>query len=912
MNDLDFPELPSDDELGITDEDREQFEQDVENDSPEVSDPELEALLGDTPVKSRGGAKTGASEDGKGSQQEPAATSTAGGRDDAVRRTWRGPLTLVALLLISAFASSRTGLPKPVPANGPDSVFSSSRAMSTLVEMVRRAHPPGSPEHAWVRDFIIGEMTELGMDPEIQTTTSLVQAETRARAATIRNIVGVIPGTAPTGGVLITAHYDSREIAVGAGDDGSGVVAALEAIRAIRTGPPLQNDLIVVFTDAEELGLMGARAFVAEHELMADVDIVLSFEMRGAGGPSIMFETAEDNGWIVRTMKEWDTHPFANSMSYEVYKRMPNGTDFTPFIEAGTQGLNFASIDNAHVYHQVFDTPDNLSEATLQHHGIHALGALKYYGNADLTSVDDDNVTYFSVPGLGLFVYGQVWVLPISGLLLALLVVVVLAGRRFGAAPKGMILGIAGSLLVCGAAYGLGYGLMQWLPGMHGEVGMLHGSVFHREGWYVLAIGFGTLAVVTLVTGLLGRWASIVELSIGALVLPAGLAVALSVAAPLAAMNLQWPAVAAGLSILILTVLRDRREGTVGWVSTLILAVPVILLLEPIVELIWLALTLRMAGIIGVLVALMLLLCLPLLNALRHPNVWWAPLTALVLAGSALGVGVLGTRSNADRPAPSTLVYAYEHGSGDALWATSPGDRDRPGVIWAASTARVVFDEIRDLSAWGYPGGDVPAATAPIFEVTPPEAYVLADNVEDGARVVDLRVRSRIGAEAMQFHLDAGVVLQSINGVPIENGATVQIVEHWGEPDGAVALSLRMPAGSPIGVHVVEHLLRPDEIVGEGRFDRPGRLAPNVNWMSDRAMIRFSVAAFADPQHAMINVAAPPPALSDGSGVMVADTLAVDSLVADSVRIDTMTVSDTTTANDTTTLDTLLTERRVP
>ena len=123
---------------------------------------------------------------------------------------------------------------------------------------------------------------------------------------------------------------------------------------------------------------------------------------------------------------------------------------------------------------------------------------------------------------------------------------------------------------------------------------------------------------------------------------------------------------------------------------------------------------------------------------------------------------------------------------------------------------------------------------------------------------------------------------------------------------GAVALSLRMPAGSPIGVHVVEHLLRPDEIVGEGRFDRPGRLAPNVNWMSDRAMIRFSVAAFADPQHAMLNLAAPPAALSDGSGVMVADTLAVDSLVADSVRI------GTTTANDTVTLDTVLTERRVP
>jgi len=155
MSDFDFPDLPSDDELGITDEDREQFEQDLADDATGASDPELKTLLGDTPAKPGGGAQTGASGDGQGSQKEPAAASTAGGRDDAVRRKWRGPLTLLALLLISAFASTRTGLPKPVPANGPDSVFSSSRAMSTLVEMVRRAHPTGSPEHAWVPRLVL-------------------------------------------------------------------------------------------------------------------------------------------------------------------------------------------------------------------------------------------------------------------------------------------------------------------------------------------------------------------------------------------------------------------------------------------------------------------------------------------------------------------------------------------------------------------------------------------------------------------------------------------------------------------------------------------------------------------------------------------------------------------------------------
>jgi len=941
MSDFEFPDLPSDEELGITDEDRKAYEEEFGGESTDTGDPELAELLGDsatTPkpgdpsgsspspkdakrtekqlarearkaekaaraearrvkkeqekearARAKAGAKAGAlggnvghegSEEGRsGGSPEGhlAARGAASASDDGVKRTWRGPVTLVALLLVSAFASTRTGLPRPVPANAPDSVFSSSRAMSTLVEMARRPHPPGSPEHARVRNFLVSELAELGMEAEIQTTTSLVQFGARARAATVRNIVARIPGSAPSGGVLITAHYDSREIAVGAGDDASGVVTALEAIRALRTGPPLQNDLIVVFTDAEELGLMGARAFVAEHALMADVDIVLSFEMRGAGGPSIMFETADQNGWVVRTMKEWDTHPFANSMSYEVYRRMPNGTDFTPFVDAGAQGLNFAAIDNAHVYHQVFDTPDNLSEATLQHHGIHALGALAYYGNADLSEVNDDNVVYFSLPGLGLVVYGQAWVLPVSGLLLALLAVAVVVVRRAGAGLRGVALGVVGSLFVLGSAYALGYGLMQWLPGMHGEDGMLHGSVFHSEGWYMLTLAFGTLSVVTLMMHLLGRWASIVELALGALIVPMGLGVVVSVVAPLAAMNLQWPTVAAALSIVALSLLGARREGVVGWLTTLALAGIVILMLQQIVELIWLALTFRLAGVIGVLIGVMLLLCLPALNGLRHPNRWWAPLTAAALAGASLGVGLLGARANADRPAPSTLVYAYEHGSGDAVWATSPGEEDRPGLSWAASAAGVSFDETRDLSAFGLPAVEVPAAAAPIFDAQPPEAYVTADTVVNGARLVELRLRSRIGAEAMYLRMIDGVVLQSINGVPLAEPGTIRTAEHWGDPDGFAVLELRMPSDAPIGVHVVEHLLRADEIVGEGRFDRPGRLAANVNWMSDRAMFRFSVAELADPRHAIVPAPTPPSGLFDGGDPTI-DTTVVDTM----------------------------------
>ena len=100
-----------------------------------------------------------------------------------------------------------------------------------------------------------------------------------------------------------------------------------------------------------------------------------------------MFETGADNGWIVRLLASSPARPFANSFGYEVYKRLPNDTDFTPFKEAGTQGLNFAAIGRASVYHQTYDSPENFSEATLQQHGENALAATRVLGNADLTEV---------------------------------------------------------------------------------------------------------------------------------------------------------------------------------------------------------------------------------------------------------------------------------------------------------------------------------------------------------------------------------------------------------------------------------------------------------------------------------------------------------------------------------------------
>lgn len=942
MSDFKLPELPSDEELGISDADRKALEEEgLKDDGPEMSAEEMAALFGEAPppaaaakkppkregppqpaaaeASPRSGADPGAQKGapGKPSKEEKAAAKAAraaekkakreaqtaekekareakaAARAEAVeegpRSKWRGPATLAFLLIVAWFMSTRTGLPSPVSANAGDDVFSSARAMSVLVDLARSAHPPGSPEHAYVRGFVIDRLAALGLEPEVQTTTSAIQGPGIMRSATVRNVVARLPGTNSTGAILLTAHYDSREHAVGAGDDGSGVVTILETLRAIRAGPPLQNDVIVVITDAEELGLLGARGFVDEHRWMDDVQLVLSFEMRGGGGPSIMFETGDQNGWVVRALKASDPHPFANSMSFEVYQRLPNDSDFTPFKEAGKQGLNFAAIDNAHVYHQPYDAPQQLSESTLQHHGLHALGVLRYLGDQDLTTVNGPNVVFFTVPQLGLFVYDASFVMWISGGLIALLLLALASAHVSGARVSATLAGAGVAILGAALSYGAGYWLLGWTARFHPEAGSLHGAEYHSEGWYVLALAASTMAVVTGLHALSRKWLRVTELSAGAVLLPLAAAVFLGYEAPLAAMNLQWPIAGALLAILVMGLLGARAGGTLGWIVMLLLAVPVLALMVPIVELLWMAMTFRLAAVLAVLMAIMLQLTLPALDGLRHPNGWWAPVTGAVVAAAMLGMGLLSSRSNADRPAPSTLVYAYEHGSTRAVWATAPSvdSADTTAREWAVAQAGADFTLVSDLSAFGYGNGEVPTAPASPVDASPPIVIIQSDTIIGDTRRVTLGVRSQIGAERLRFQYEpnGGTRLVSLNGIAVEDPASLRWADHWGEPDPLVLLELELGTEQPIALNIIEHLLRPEELLGAEAFERPDDLSLDVIRESDRAMLLFSIANI-DPRFSGQPLPEPSPEILEFlrayEASQAADTLAVDAVRPDS------------------------------
>jgi hypothetical protein len=874
MSDFKLPELPSDEELGIAG----MTEDDVDDAPPPP------------PRKAP-----------PGTDKPPPGSPPPVAPPPAARSRWRGPVTLLVLLVMAWLMGSGRRVPGPAAVNAPDTTFSAGRAMAALVELARAPHPIGSPEHARVRESVVERLTDLGLEPEVQTTTSMVRTGERVRAATVRNVLARVPGTASTGAILVTAHYDAVPLSHGAGDDGTGVVTILETLRALRAGPALRNDLIVLITDAEELGLLGARAFVREHAWMDEVAMVLSVEMRGGAGPSIMFETGADNGWVVAALDAGVPDAFANSLSVAIYRRLPNDTDFTPFRDAGVQGLNFAAIGRPRIYHQPTDRPENVEAGTIQHHGHHLLGAIRELGQRDLSSVDAPDRVYFSLPVLGLVTYPAGWALAVSAGLVLLFALVYAAARRRGVRARHLLVGLILSLLAIGASASAAWGLFGWLPRFHPEFGSLEPS-FHEEGWYVLAVVGFAFAVVATLFGYARRRVSLVGLALGAILVPLVAAIALEFAVPLGAMNLQWPVAAALLSAGVVAAgSPDRRLGTVRWLLTLVAAVPVLALLVPVTELVWVAMGLSLAAPLGALIALTFLLLVPALEGLGEPNRWWAPLAALAFAGACLGVGILRAGTSPERPSPSTLVYAAEHGSGTALWASAPD----AGQEWVSGRVGAL-DVTDSLPTFGLRGTWLTGA-APVLDTPAPTITLRADSVVYGQRRLTAELSLPLGAEAVTVGLAEGAAgsIVAVNGVPVPDarpagpsGPPVTSVQHWGRPDGALVLTIDLPPGAPRpALVVVEEHLRPAELLGQEPFARTPGLVPNASRRSDRALLRTRLESEGwTPARPMRSDSGPPPPAPDTAGTRLRpDTTApAADTTAPAPLTDTTATTDTT------------------
>lgn len=178
-----------------------------------------------------------------------------------------------------------------------------------------------------------------------------------------------MPGRDPTGRVLLSAHYDSTAGSPGAADDKAAVAAILETAPALTSGQPLRNDVVMLLTDGEEPGLLGAAAFVAQHRARARGGVVLNWEATGNAGPSVLFETSPGDAELVRVLAASAPSPVGDSALAAGYEAGNQNTDFNVLRDAGYAGLNFALVDGTAYYHSSQDTLAALDLRSVQHIG---------------------------------------------------------------------------------------------------------------------------------------------------------------------------------------------------------------------------------------------------------------------------------------------------------------------------------------------------------------------------------------------------------------------------------------------------------------------------------------------------------------------------------------------------------------
>src|SRR4029077_15777015 len=116
----------------------------------------------------------------------------------------------------------------------------------------RQVHVAGSQAATDVRDYLVTTLTAMGLQVRVQDAIGATDDLGGFAMSRVRNVVAVLPGQSSTGRLFLVAHYDSAQVSCGCNEGGAGVATLLETARAMAAGPKPRNDVVFVFTEAEE------------------------------------------------------------------------------------------------------------------------------------------------------------------------------------------------------------------------------------------------------------------------------------------------------------------------------------------------------------------------------------------------------------------------------------------------------------------------------------------------------------------------------------------------------------------------------------------------------------------------------------------------------------------------------------
>lgn len=755
----------------------------------------------------------------------------------APRTPWTGVAVLAAYILCGIGAIYMDAPPAPAKADAAE--FSLERAMYHVRTVSREPHPVGSPAHDKVRDYILQVLRQEGYAPEVQTATATNKS--LGQAATIENIAAVLKGAGNGKAVMLAAHYDSVFTGPGAADDGAAVATLLETARILKSRPQFKRDVVFLFTDGEEIGLQGARAFVSENRLAQHVGTVLNFEARGTRGPVIIFESSDHNGWLIDKLAHAAARPVANSLSYEIYKRLPNDTDFTVFKQAGYSGLNFAFIDGVVGYHTYLDNARNLDPASLQHHASYAVSLAAALAGADADDPRRENAVYFDVLGLGLVRYSKAAavVLALFSAFLAGVVLRSATGKRIVAGrdlPRALAVIVAAIASAVAVAFTLSWGLGP-LAAVSERVraALLYHDDLLTAAFVALALAAESATLVAARNRVSFRTSALTALAAWPILL-----VAASLFLPGSSYLLLWPLVfCAGAWLLLLRsaprLLRFSEFVLVAAVA------PAVVLTVPLVHKVFTAFGNRAAVPAAVLLSFVLTLMLWQLAPHKMPHPWFLP-GVLLFAATVFGAsGLVMSQFDKAHPKFDSLFYAADADSEKQVWASHD---DRPDE-W---TSRFLSGPLgRAPMPDFFPGSPQRflQAPAPRLPFAPPSLVVTSDETSADRRRLRVRITSGRGASLLSVLIenkarpsDVLVNGKSIDLLPLRAGTW--LLQYYGARQDPIDLEFYSLPGTPVRIRVEDISSDLMEQTAYPVPPRPEAIVPTPNRFNNTVVIMKS------------------------------------------------------------------------
>lgn len=728
--------------------------------------------------------------------------------------------------------------PAPLPASIPASEFSAARAFRHVEAIADAPHPVGAAAHLQARNYIVSELQALDLSPQIQETT-FVDPESPAFpgmivAGTVQNVIARLAGTEGNQAILLVCHYDSVATGPGASDDGSGVATLLETARTLQAGPPLKNNVIFLFTDGEEVGLLGAQAFVEQHPWAKEVGLALNFDTGGDTGIVYTYETSPGNARLISEYAKAVPHPAASSMMYAVYSAMPNESDFTPLKRAGIQGFNFAHLGGKFRYHTLTENPANLDPGSIQHQGSYAMSLTRHFGNLDLSNLrQDDSPVYFDILSLALIVYPESWALPFAILAALILIGLAILGRlrkqvRLIWLLLDALAYLVTVLLSAGIAWLLWQGLIRIYPQYGAVVDTPNGF------FYWLAFITLTIAFTATVYNLLRRHFRLAELALGALLWWLIATVMLSLLMPGGSYWLQWPLLFSLIGLGLLWLLPETE--TASWRQAGLLAaaaLPALLIFSWPIYAMFIALGTELIIVPVLLMALMLGLFIPHLDFCTRLYRWALPATAIAVTAVALIAGSITAKPDAANPQADSIFYALNADTGRALWISEDPQPD----VWTSQFLGTGFQRGKLVELFPQDTKELLFAPAPALNLDAPQVTVLDDRPAGDRRILQIHIASPGQAPWVEVDIESSspisrIILGGKQISPQNDLAHLspnrysRTIQYWLPPAQGFDLTIEAASAGQIGAMVRNYAYGLPQIPGF-RYDvRPADRMP--------------------------------------------------------------------------------------